>query len=675
MHGLHRGVRARRNFLAALVAACAAACALAFASTGPARAVVSVSTNTITQTAITSPADPSYFYDPTAGAYGSITVSGTTNSTSPASDKVDIDCYYDNGTSVDPNNAPQTLVAGVGLDANGGFTATVPYSAIESVSSDGECTLRAVPAGTTPMTGLGQFSGPRILLSYLQPYYTFGNPSYLQAYTMNVPGLGAIDSVASAGSAVNCGLTMNSVLQQYFGEEGYGAFDCADWFDGPGGLLGGLQVDGTAAQTAWDGPASLAVSASQDPATGQMTISETEPLFTYDQNNFVSLGVQDQRTIQIGAQGKVVLVTDRFSSTDGNPHTVSFDVTANVDDGIRSGGSDLFTFPGVSGGPTAYTTSSTPVAVGGAVPGTIYGYNSQYSGTDGTDYNAITYFNAPSGPIGFYSQVSPFTTGAPADTVEIPFTLSVPAGGSQSLSLAFAADPQQSALGADTADLGTALDLYTPPSVSIASPAAGAELSTPQATVTGSVSAASGVKSVVVNGVSASVHAASFSATVPLMSGPNTLTAVVTTNSGATASYTESVTYTPAASAGSPAPSSTSTNVGPALRASFTGPIWLPIANTGNALRRARGRRELLHATVTSGSGAVSYYFEYGLRGRRARRSGLRHLAAAKRRRVVSLLIGGLRPGALYEYRVVARGAYGEAIGRLRTFRAASTRR
>lgn len=54
---------------------------------------------TITATSVTSPADPSFFYDSTYGAYGGFTVTGTTNSTSPAIDAVDIDCYTESAGS------------------------------------------------------------------------------------------------------------------------------------------------------------------------------------------------------------------------------------------------------------------------------------------------------------------------------------------------------------------------------------------------------------------------------------------------------------------------------------------------------------------------------------------------------------------------------------------------
>jgi hypothetical protein len=625
------------------MAAVGCALAAALAQAVPAAAAG----NTITQTAITSPADPSYFYDPTAGAYGAITVTGTTNSTNPSLDRVDILCYIDNGASADPNRTPQPLLTGVALNSSGGFSATVPYSAVEQASHDGECRLRAVPSGTAPTSGLASFAGPRILLSYLAPAYSPGSPSYLYGYQLTVPELGAIDTVSAAGSPYGCGLGMALASPSYFGDQSDQAFDCADWFMGPN-YSSALQVDGQTAQTAaLNGSGALTVSASQNPATGAMTIHETEPLVS---NLGKSLGVQDDRTIQISDQGKVALVTDDFVSTDGSSHTVSYTVSATVDDGTSASGTDLFQLPGQTGFQT-YRAGQT-ASLGAGLPGTIYAYNDPNSGTSSAGYNAITYFSAPSGPLGFYSEFNQFSTPAFADTPEIPFTLNVPAGGSQSLSVAFATDYQQSAL---QADLPRELDLVTPPTITINSPTAGASESAASVTVSGTASAATGVASVSVNGVGATLSGESYSASIPLSSGSNTITALLTTNSGATASSTETVTYTPATTTSAPTPT-------PQLRR-----IWLPVADTGSA-RRAGRHYERLTGRLTAGTDGVSYYFAYGVGRRLTRRSRIIRLRAGDRSRAVAATVGRLAAGRRYHYRLVVFGKLGRSLGRSRTF-------
>ena len=381
-----------------------------------------------------------------------------------------------------------------------------------------------------------------------------------------------------------------------------------------------------------------------------MTIHETEPLVL--QSSGASAGVQDDRTIQISDQGKVVLITDDFVSTDGEPHTVTYTVSATVDDGIYSGGSDFFQLPGQPSF-EQYPTGTTE-NLSSTLPGTIYAYNNLYSGTSSAGYNAITYFNQPSGPLDLYSEASGGSFGSPADTPEIPFTLNVPAGGSQSLSVAFAADYQQSAL---QADLPQELDLVTPPTITIGSPSAGAVESSPSVTVSGSVSAATGAASVSVNGIAATLSGTSYSATVPLSSGANTLTAVLTTKAGATASSTETVTYTPATTASAP-------TLKQQLRR-----IWLPVADTG-AARRAGRHYERLTGRVTAGTDGVSYYFAYGVGRRLTRRSAIRRLRPGDRGREVAATVGRLAAGRRYHYRLVVFGKLGRSVGRTLTFHA-----
>ena len=65
--------------------------------------------------------------------------------------------------------------------------------------------------------------------------------------------------------------------------------------------------------------------------------------------------------------------------------------------------------------------------------------------------------------------------------------------------------------------------------------------------VTGTASAGSGVKSVTVNGVAATVAGGNWTASVSLPKGTNTLTATVTSDDGNTATTSETVAYVPLA--------------------------------------------------------------------------------------------------------------------------------
>lgn len=648
--------------------------------------------NTITQTAITSPSDPSYFYDPTGGAQDAsgnglgFTVSGTTNSSSPLTDQVDIACY-----SADQYQYP--VVQNVSLGANGSFSVFVPYSDMEQASiyepNGSTCRLLAVPAGTTPALG-GGYTGPRVLLSYLEVAYPYPGAN-LADYSLVAPQLGATNLYTSAA---DCGLTGAFLSDpSVFGRLDAQSFGCADTVgaDINSQLPDPLQVDGVDAYTPYGPPqpygnsfyfdfnapqGSISVSVTQDPTNGDMTISEVEPLFVAcasDPSGYCKAGVELDRSIKQSAGGHVVEITDAFRSTDGAAHTLSLQLQneqcflatqCNVQD-YQGNSFDptkvSYQFPGEAGFSTHVTGDT--VSVGAQAPATIYvENNAQPDGSTAGARGAITYFTAPSGPFTFFQDLfTPLcctTPPPPPYYVEnlliAPYTLSVPAGGSASLSYAYSTEFSQSGL---AADIQSARDLQSAPAVTITSPAAGTTVGSASVTVSGQVSAATGVSSVTVDGVSATLSGSSFSATVPLSSGANTITAVLTTNSGATASTSETLTYSPAAV------------VTPAAEPKWAGATWLPIANTGRAHHIRKRAAERLTGDVTAGSAAVSYYFQYGVRGHYTRRTRIRQLAAGEKRRRVAVSIGGLRHGTVYQYRLVAAGRDGRSTGRRRTFR------
>lgn len=697
MHGLQTGARSRRHLLVGVFIA--VLCALAWLQAGSARAVISVPSSTITQTAITSPSDPSYFYDPTGGAAdlttgatSGFTVTGTTNSTAPASDRVDIACYAS-------GSFQYTVATGVALNSSGGFSVFVPYSSMESAGiywpNGSSCQLLAVPAGSEPKDTSG-FTGPRVLLAYLQASYPYPGTN-LADYTLVAPQLGATNLYTSAG---DCGLT-GSYLNDpaTFGRIDSETFGCADTVgaDVDSQLPDPLQVDGVNAYTPFGAPqaygtlyfdgglpqASISVSASQNPSNGDMTITETDPLFLCPvvmyggcSTAYQSAGVEEVRTIKQSGSGHVVEITDTFRSVDGQAHTVSIDVQSeqcfldrpcNVLDyyGNYFDPSQVsYQFPGDSGYSTYASNDSK--SVGSQAPASIYvERNTQPDGSTAGARGAITYFTPPAAPFSFFDYQE-YGSSSPATESMLlaPYSLTVPAGGSAQLSYAYSSEFNQSAL---AGDVQTARDLQSAPTIVITSPSAGSTTDTATVTVAGQVNAATGVKSVTVNGVSASVSGSSFTATVPLTAGSNTLTATVVANSGVTSSTSETVDYSASTTTTSPSPTIT-----PAVRG-WAGALWLPIANTGKA-RRAGRRAEHLTGDVTPGSGAVRYYFAYGIGGRYNRHSRIMRLAAGHTRRRVTLEVRGLRIGARYQYRLVATGEYGHATGRRRTFRVAKVR-
>jgi hypothetical protein len=96
-----------------------------------------------------------------------------------------------------------------------------------------------------------------------------------------------------------------------------------------------------------------------------------------------------------------------------------------------------------------------------------------------------------------------------------------------------------SGFGAATRTITVVLD--TPPAVAITSPAEGERLTDTSVLVEGTVSDATGLAGVVVNGVAADVAGSTFSANVPLEIGENVLTATATDSFGSTVSASVTV--------------------------------------------------------------------------------------------------------------------------------------
>jgi hypothetical protein len=680
MHGLHTGATMRRISLVGIFT-------LVMLALATHVTVAQAATNTITQTAITSPSDPAYFYDASDGATdptstappssqntAGFTVTGTTNSTDTADDMVDIDCYDDNGSQPDSYLAYDssdnkydltaydvaTLVT-VPVNADGSFSAFVPYYAVEddSYQYDGACRLRAVPAGTTPTDGLSSFAGPRVLVSVLGLGYSFGNGSVLDSYSLESPELGAINQF---GDANDCGLDMSLASTSYFSESNPDTFACSDAYND---YAGTLTVDGQNAygpnQEDYANTVSLSVSATENSSNGDLTISEVEPLDfescaggDYD-CTYTSSGVVDDRTIQEASQGRVVLVTDTFKSADGQSHQVVDDIGSSVqldNDNLGGDGDILFQFPGQDGYQAYSSSDSIDV---GAAPGTIYAYNdNDPDGSTSEGRAAITFYTTPSGDVTFPSDAS--DSGAAYAPV-IPYSLNLSAGGSSSISLAYATEFSQSSF---AGDLASELNMPIPPSISISSPSGNSTTHSSSATVTGVVTAPAGVESVVVNGVTASVSGGSFTASVPLTAGSDTISATVTSDNGQIAATSETLTYDP---------SSTTPGVTPSLSSEYS-PVLGPIAVTGSA-KHAGLRKETLNGKVTAGSAGVSYYFAYGKGTRYGQRTKTMQIGAGSSARSVALTANGLIKGARYHYRLVVTSAGSTANGLSRSFEAA----
>ncbi len=292
----------------------------------------------ITSSQITTPASPTFAINDEE-APSTIAVSGTTSGGNPATDKVDLDCFYG------PGPEDLTLAKEVPLSSEGDFS--VPAAKLASIE-DQVCRLRAVPASTIP-ADLSPFSGPVIATGERAKTAKIETgPNNGQPYDLYIWGqqLSAADDYDSLGS---CGLDDGYLFDSEF-KLTTTTFYCNDWFEqydnnkeNSASTRSEIQVDGANAYTpdaaedinkeaSPDFP-TFSYSYSQNPANGNLTIKESDPIVkcpeaTYPPTPvscpmFESTGVTDSRTIEQTNEGHLVTITDHYESTDGQSHSLS----------------------------------------------------------------------------------------------------------------------------------------------------------------------------------------------------------------------------------------------------------------------------------------------------------------------------------------------------------------
>jgi hypothetical protein len=255
----------------------------------------------------------------------------------------------------------------------------------------------------------------------------------------------------------------------------------------------------------------------------------------------VDTGVKLERDIATSDGGRVVTLTDTWSSTDGNSHLVDllYDDFIGLSNSSAARG---YSFPG-QGGFNAYVAGD-PVPGPGSAPGSIY-VHTNASAADGNPlfaFGAITFSNAPTGFHVALAPPPPPQMPPPSNDVEERVVGTVPAGGSTSLTYIYSVGYTQ----ADVTTLALAAqDRLQAPALAITAPGNGATTSTPSVNLAGTASAGSGLKSLVVGGQSVPVSGGAWNAQLPLSPGANTITAVATFGSGATAQAQVTVVYQP----------------------------------------------------------------------------------------------------------------------------------
>jgi hypothetical protein len=475
-------------------------------------------------------------------------------------DHVDVVCFY--GSSPQFKALASNLVVSKGAFA----TSTASPPQLRQIAGHA-CRLRAVPTGHESTGDSSVFAGPAVAVAETALLPTIsGGLNNGKAYNFYVngmtftgyaawkaPGTGgcgpyaaSVDPAFDIGNfPVDC---MGSLLSDDLGAfggrsevliDGRNAYDAASaeaLFPRTSGLDNGSQD--------LSGFPSMNVSIDWDPASGQISSRSVEswvschgpnlykPVTVVACPSFDATGVSLTRVVTSSDGGRVLTITDTWSSTDGQSHSLDllYDDFAGVfgnEDGERG-----WQLPGQSGFTQYAAGASVPAP--SAVPGSIL-TRTNVSAADGNPsegFGAITFGHAPSA----------LRFAGPAELEENQL-LTVPAGGSASLSYVYSVGYTL----ADVTGLAMAAqDRFQPPVVQITPPATGTTVSTPNLTLTGTAASGSGIKSLVVAGQNVPLGPdGSWSAQTTLSPGSNTIIALATDAAGATPQAQVTIVYQP----------------------------------------------------------------------------------------------------------------------------------
>ena len=388
---------------------------------------------TVTTSNITTPTDPTYALanDNNPNTYA---ISGTSDGTT--GDQVDVRCYF-------TGSAFNTVSSGLTVQPDGTFS--VPAADFANARNK-ICRLRAVPAGTVP-GDLTPFAGPRLATGEQASYAISGGPNDGVVHEYYVMGQ-QLTAANDYDSYSSCALCDSWLYDSNFIQTTATFFE-NDSLRGENGdsTRSAVRVDNANSygpqaayrvnSAAGNFPA-LTWSVSQNPSNGNLTINESEklvkcpdPAFPPDASscpNFVDTGVRVDRTITQEEDGHLVLITDRYVSTDGHDHPLSL---LPFNSQLFGNGTNVaYEFPGESSFSTHTLDDS--VSFPDSSPGAVY-VNVQGSADGATDtgQGAIV-FDHPASPA-FFSR---------SDGTELEFhetALATPSC-SPSLSFAYAQD-------------------------------------------------------------------------------------------------------------------------------------------------------------------------------------------------------------------------------------------
>jgi Glucodextranase, domain B len=527
------------------------------AVTGP---VASASAIEPATSKITSPAGPTYALndESESSPHPAFKVEGTTN----IAGMVALRCYYGAGTK-----SYSTLASEVAV-SSGAFSAVIePKSLYE-----GPCVLRAVPVGNeeahppaAPSEEAGDpFQGPHIVGSRFR-LFTESGINY--DYEFEPYSLSSFLDIESVG---DCGLDYSNLFTQDFLIPSDHLFDCNavlysedDPTSGPS-TRSELQIDGANSyspaaahevegelKTPLSGAPQVAVTKTFDSSTGLVTIDEVDPIVkcapstafpptSSSCTSFVSTGVQLERKWQTSNANQVASMTDSWQSTDGVDHSLNALYDQETVNGKEGG---TYQFPGASAF-SAITKGETTTLPPGA--GTIYYKEDAETPREGDGEHpqgAIIYDTPPSGAISVYRSTAAKES---YNGFEMPYQGTIPAGGAYTLRMAFIQSYKLSEVEALASAVLAGYPASEPPALNITSPANGTTVSSPSVTAAGTVTDKRVITSFTVDGKALAVGAGgSWSTSVALNKGANTITVLATDQAGFSTEKSVSVTYTP----------------------------------------------------------------------------------------------------------------------------------
>jgi hypothetical protein len=212
-----------------------------------------------------------------------------------------------------------------------------------------------------------------------------------------------------------------------------------------------IQIDGAGAYTAATvnemyGPIAsfpvVSTWSSQDPVTGNVVVHDDETLVACPTpayppspggcSSFVGTGVRDERTIESSEDGHLVTVTDRYSSTDGQAHTLDLlpeNEQLFAGSGEEHAGAIAYRFPGESS--FATHVSGDVVSFGDEAPAAIsVAVEGRPDGDQSSGRGAIV-FDRPASPATFNLRTPKYSG------FELHQTATVPSSGSTDFRTAY----------------------------------------------------------------------------------------------------------------------------------------------------------------------------------------------------------------------------------------------